>query len=158
MGRVQPTSMIGGFLCNRALQDFGYTGEPIRKMRAAGLLEFREAISKVVEGGWFSKRRITSDQILHGILAVEEPLDPGHCMGVLLWLGCLRLDGKSLGDAADAPLVQEIARLGTPDAKRSRTSVDVTPAPQDRSTASLQGLLHAFHLAWVLDISILVSY
>ena len=158
MDRVQPTSMVGGFLCNRAVQDFGYLGEPIREMRAAGLLESQSAVSKVVEGSWFSKKRITSDQVLQGMIAVGEPLDPGHCMGVLLWLGCLQLDGKSLGGAADAPLVQEIARLETPEAKRSRTSLAVMAAPQDRSTASLQGLLHAFYLAWVLDIPILVSY
>jgi hypothetical protein len=158
MDRVQPTSMVGGFLCHRAIQDFGYTGEPIRRMRAAGLLEGATAVSKVVEGGWLSKRRVTSDQILQGMLAIEEPLDPGHCMGVLLWLGCLQLDGRHLGDAGDAPLVQEIAGLATPESKRSRTSIDVTPAPQDRSTASLQGLLHAFYRAWVLDIRILVSY
>ena len=112
----------------------------------------------MVEGRWLSKTKVTSDQILQGMIAVEEPLDPGHCMGVLLWLGCLRFDGRGLGDAADAPLVQEISRLGTPESRRSRTSIDVTPAPQDRSTASLQDLLHAFYLAWVLDIPILVSY
>jgi len=63
-----------------------------------------------------------------------------------------------LGDASDAPLVQVLSRLETPEARRSRTTLDVTPPPQDRSTASVQGLLSAFHLAWVLDVPILMSY
>jgi hypothetical protein len=158
MGRVQPTSMVGGFLCNHTVEDFGYTGEPIRKMRAAGLLESSKAVTKVIEGGWLSKKTLTSDQILQGILAVGDVVDPGHCMGVLLWLGCLQLDGKPLGDASDAPLVQVLSRLETPEARRSRATLDVTPPPEDRSTASLQGLLSAFHLAWILDVPILMSY
>ena len=157
MKLLQPTTTVGGFLCSHSIKDFGYTGEPIRKMRARGLLESTTPVARV-EGSWLSKRTVTSDQILQAMLAVGEPLNPAHCMGVLLWLGCLRLDGKSLFTVSDAPLVQTLLGLKTPDERRSRTTLDVGPQRQDLSTSSLQSLLKAFYLAWVLDVSILISY
>lgn len=158
MGRVQPTSMVGGFLCHRSMQDFQYTGEPIQAMRASELFENAAPLSKVVEGSWLSKKKVTSDQLLQGMIAFEEPIQPSHCVGVLVWLGCVRIDGRVPGDAADISLVQGVFKYKTPEERRNHTVLEISPAPQDQSTASFHGLLHAFYLAWVWDVPILMSY
>lgn len=158
MGRVQPTSTVGGFLCHRSMQDFGYTGEPIRAMRASGLFESTAPLSKVVEGSWLSKKKVTSDQLLQGMIAFEDPIQPSHCIGVLVWLGCVRIDGQVPGDATDISLVQGIFKYKTPEERAHHTALEISSAPKDQSTASFHGLLHAFYLAWVWDCPILMSY
>jgi hypothetical protein len=158
MNLVQPTSMVGGFLCSNAMKDLAYTGEPIQKMRTAGLLESSTPVTKVVEGSWLSKKNINSNQILQGMLAIGEPIDPSHCMSVLLWLGLLKLDGKSLFGGSDAPLVGTILDLKTPEERRLRTAFEVGAPRDDHSTASLQSLLKAFYLAFVLGVPILMEY
>jgi hypothetical protein len=157
MSRVQPTSMVGGFLCRRSIDDFGYDGEPIRRLRERGLMESSKAVHKVVEKRWLSSTKISSDQILHGMLALQEPMKPVTCMSVLLWLGCLKVDGRHLGGVEDAPLMAEVAGMSF-EQRRARTALDVGPPAEQMSTASLQGLFHALYRSWLLDVPILVEY
>jgi hypothetical protein len=157
MSRVQPTSMVGGFLCRRSIDDFGYDGEPIRRLRERGLMESSTAVHKVVEKRWLSSTKISSDQILHGMLALQEPMKPVTCMSVLLWLGCLKVDGRHLGGVEDAPLMAEVAGMSVEE-RRARTALDVGPPAPQMSTASLQGLLHALYRSWMLDVPVLVEY
>jgi len=42
--------------------------------------------------------------------------------------------------------------------RRARTALDLGPPAQQMSTASIQGLLHAFYRSWLLDVPILVEY
>lgn len=157
MSRVQPTSMVGGFLCRRSIDDFGYDGEPIRRLRERGLMESTKAVEKVVEKGWLSRTKVSSDQILHAMLALQEPTEPVTCMSILLWLGCLTVDGRHLGGVEDAPLMAEVSGLSV-EQRPARTALDVGPPAQQMSTASIQGLLHAFYRSWLLDVPVLVEY
>jgi hypothetical protein len=157
MSRVQPTSMVGGFLCRRSIDDFRYDGGPIRRLRERGLMESSKAIDKVVEKHWLSSTKISSDQILHGMLALQEPTAPVTCVSILLWLGCLKVDGRHLGGVEDAPLMSEVVGMSV-ERRRARTALDVGPPADQMSTASIQGLLHAFYRSWLLDVPILVEY
>jgi hypothetical protein len=157
MSRVQPTSIVGGFLCQQMINDFGYDGEPIRGLRERGLMEARTAVHKVVHKRWLSSTKVSSDQILHGLFAQEGPMSPGTCMSVLLWFGCLKVDGRHLGGVEDAALMVEVSEMSV-EQRWARVALDVGPPAEQMSTASLQGLLHALYRSWMLNVPILVEY
>jgi len=46
MSRLQPITAIGGQLIMAAMQDFGYSGEQVKNMRAAGLFESPKPVKK----------------------------------------------------------------------------------------------------------------
>lgn len=143
--RLQPPGTVGGFLLERALDDFGYDGEPVKEMRHHGLFELEESPSR----DWSPTRRVRADQIWHGILQVGASLDPGHLMGVLLWLGALRVNGRVPGEVrADASLLQKLLQLEAP-AQRAMTAGLVLGLETSEEVAEGQRLLQAFYASWV---------
>jgi hypothetical protein len=153
-GRLQPASAVGGKLFLAAVRDFGYTGEPLRQFRAGGLFEADRPVRKVLKRGLFSSESVTSDQLFQAIFCIGEPLDPGHCLGILLWLGCLCIDGAVVESPEQALALN---RLGNADERRGRTSLELGGEPADGGIEALQLLLRAMYASWVLDAPLWVS-
>lgn len=147
VNRLQPASAIGGALCLQAIQDFGYTGEPVQSMRQAGLFELPSPATKILSEGWFSKKAVTGNQLFQAILCVG-PVDPGHAMGILLWLGALAIRGFIPQMPADA---QAALLLKTPEARADTTSLELGPTLTDEGILSMQRLLQALYDAYVND-------
>lgn len=149
---LQPAESVGGRLFQRAVADFKYTGEPMKRFRQAGFLA-PDPVKLAMESSSGPPVVVTSDQLWQPILCVGGGLDPGHCFGILLWLGGVRLDGRDLESFED---VKALLQLSVED-RRTRTAPWFGPPTDDRAVESLRGLLTAMYLAWVLDVPALVS-
>lgn len=153
-GRLQPSSAVGGKLFLAAISDFGYTGQPIQQFRAGGLFELGQPVKKKLKGGLFSSQSVTTDQLFQAIFCVGEPLDPGHCLGILLWLGCLRLDGAVVESPEQALAVN---RLGAAAERQQRTDLITGGDRAEAAVVSFELLLQALYRSWVLDVPLWVS-
>jgi hypothetical protein len=158
--RVQPADTLGGFLLLRAIDDFGYRGEPMAGWRQRReLLERPTALEATVAKRFLSATRVSVDQILQAILAVGGQLEPAHCMGVLLWLGALRIHGRvpGPGSANDpAPLVA-LTQASSAAERRSIAQLDVGAPHEDPCICGFQQLLFAMYAAWVIDTPLLMD-
>jgi hypothetical protein len=152
--RLQPSSAVGGKLFLAAIRDFGYTGEPIRQFREGGLFELPQAVKRKLKGGLFSSESVTTDQLFQALFCIGEPLDPGHCLGVLLWLGCLRLDGAAVETPEQAATV---SRLGSPAERQQRTALVAGGDHATDGVAAFESLLQGLYRSWVLDVTLWVS-
>lgn len=152
--RLQPSSSVGGKLFLAAIRDFGYTGEPIRQFRQGGLLESGQAIKKKLKGGLFSSDSVTTDQLFQALFCIGEPLDPGHCLGVLLWLGRIRLDGAVVESPEQAVAVN---RLAGAEERRRRTSFVTDGDHAVEGVEAFEVFLHALYRSWVLEVPLWVS-
>jgi hypothetical protein len=153
-GRLQPASAVGGKLFLAAVRDFGYTGEPVRRFRAAGLFESDQPVPKRLRGGVFSSESVTTDQLFQALFCVGEELNPGHCLGVLLWLGCLRLDGAAVETPQQAAAVSQLEGV---DERRRRTALVTGADPAAAGVEAFGLLLGALYRSWVLDVPLWVS-
>jgi hypothetical protein len=88
MDQLEVAGDLGWSLCTGALREFGYDGAPIVDFREQGLFEGEDQIIREIDG-----TPVGSNQVFQAIFAVGNHLDPYHCMGVLLWLGLLEVDG-----------------------------------------------------------------
>ena len=154
MERVQPSGSVGGQLFLRAIRDFGYTGEPIRNFRQGGLFESGRAVKKSLKRGWLAGEAVTSDQLFQAIFCIGEPLNPGHCLGILLWLGCLRLNGSVVATLEQA---QAVMQLASPEQRRGEAELDIGTPTDDPALSGMQDLLRALHASWIFDVPLLVS-
>lgn len=154
MNRLEPSSTVGGTLLLSAIRDFGYTGEIIQQFRAANLFEADRAIRKSLKRGWFSSDQVTSDQVFQAIFCVGEQLEPGHCLGILLWLGCIRVDGAVVQSPEQAMTVN---RFASPTERQARTRLDVGEPASEEAVSAMQLLLRALHASWLLDVPLLMS-
>jgi hypothetical protein len=153
-GLLQPSSAVGGKLFLAAIRDFRYTGQPIQQFRAAGLFESDQPVKKKLKGGLFSSESVTTDQLFQALFCISEPLDPGHCLGILLWLGCLRLDGAVIESPQQAASVNQ---LPGPDERQRRTALVTGADHSALGVASFELLLEALYRSWVLDVPLFVS-
>ncbi|VTS07632.1 hypothetical protein [Tuwongella immobilis] len=151
---LQPSSRVGGKLFLAAIRDFKYTGEPILGYRTGGLLELPQAIKKKLKAGLFSSESVTTDQLFQAIFCMRDPLDPGHCLGILLWLGSLRLDDVSI-ESPDQ--VKSLLQLKTPADRAQRTALVTHGDHTVAGVAAFDALLHGLYHAWVLDVTLWVS-
>ena len=152
--RLQPSTVVGGKLFLAAIRDFGYTGQPIQQFREGGLFELARPIKKKLKGGLFSSESVTTDQLFQALFCIGEPLDPGHCLGVLFWLGCLRLDGAVVESLEQAAAV---SRLGGVAERQQRTALVTGGDPAADGVSSFELLLQALYRSWVLNVPLWVS-
>ena len=85
-----------------AIDELEYTGGPIAEFRGDGIFQNPEALSIDLGG-----RTVTSDQILHAILAAGAELEAHHCFMLLVWVGAVELsdaraDTVDLGETPEA--------------------------------------------------------
>ncbi|OWK36537.1 hypothetical protein [Fimbriiglobus ruber] len=153
-GRFQPSTAVGGKLFLAAIRDFSYTGQPIRQFRAGGLFESDQPIKKKLKGGFFSSESVTTDQLFQALFCVGEPLDPGHCLGVLLWLGCIRLDGTAVETPEQAAIVTQLVRT---DERRQRTELVTGADLPVEGVSQFESFLSALYRSWLLDVTLWVS-
>ena len=154
VNRLQPSSAVGGKLFLAAIRDFGYTGEPLRQYRTAGLFEAGRPLTKKLKKGFFGGDAVTSDQLFQAIFCIGEPLDPGHCLGILMWLGCLRLDGAVVETPEQALAV---SKLEGAKARAEGAQFDVGEPAADPAVRPMQLLLKALYSSWVLKAPLWVS-
>ena len=152
--RLQPSSAVGGKLFLAAIRDFGYTGEPIQGFREAGLFDSPRGVKKKLRGGLFSSESVTTDQLFQAVFCISEPLDPSHCLGVLTWLGCVRLDGAPVETPEQAATVH---RLTEPEERVRRTELDTGADHSVEGVEAFDAFLQAMYRAWVLDVTVWVS-
>jgi hypothetical protein len=153
-GRLQPSSAIGGTLFLAAIRDFGYTGQPIRQFRAGGMFASGQPIKRKLKGGLFSSESVTTDQLFQALFCIGEPLHPGHCFGVLLWLGRIWLDGAAVETPEQAAVVSQ---LGGADERRQRTALVTGGDRSVDGVAQFESLLQALYRSWVLNVSLWIS-
>jgi len=148
LDRIEPPGTLGGQFFLRGVADFDYTGEPLVSFRQNGLLEGATPPSRTFHVGPGNDLTLSVDQLLQGVLCVNAPLDPTHCLLVLLWLGALRFDGVGL---ATVDRLREAIGLTTPAERSRRVGLDLGRPHDDPAVRSMQSLLEGFFAAWVLD-------
>jgi hypothetical protein len=153
MARLQTDAEFGGKLLQAMIRDFNYTGEPIQGFRTAGLFESKSPVQRNLGHGPAGPV-VTSNQVFQALFCISEPLDPGHCLCVLCWLGCVAIGGTPVTDPL---LMREVAALETPADRLARTSLDIGQASGDPGIAAMQRLLRALHASWVYDTRLWVS-
>jgi hypothetical protein len=154
MERLQPIDTLGGRLFADFIREFDVTGEIVDEMREGGFLDAEEPVVRPLGEG-DGKVECTSNQLLETLLHVGNTLDPGHCLGLLLWLGCIRVDGEKVSDP-DSEAARALLTLDSPEAREERTSFDSGPAESDPILQEVQTLLHAVYLSWVKDWPVLI--
>lgn len=159
MKRVQPADTLGGFLLQKAIKDFSYTGAKIAAWRARGLFESKTPTQAVVKKGFLSSTKVSSDQLLEGVLALGEPMQASHGMLVLLFVGALKIDGAVPTRKDDPTPLAALAALGegTIAQRKARTALDIGPASDDPGPAAMQTLLRAIYQAWLLGDSLWID-
>lgn len=157
--RVQPADTLGGWLLLKAIKDFSYDGKKMAGWRGRGLLASKAPAQAVVKKGFLSSTKVSSDQLLEAVLTLGEPLQPSHCMLVLLFLGALALDGQVPRDKDDPTPLATLAALGkgTMAQRQARTSLDVGPESDDDGVLAMQRLLTALYQAYLLGDSLWVD-
>src|SRR5262249_17680474 len=94
MERLQPPHTPGGYLCLKAIADFGYDGELIQRWRERELFELPRPIERALDPSRPGETTVNSNQIWHALLGVGNELQPFHCLYVPLWVGAVRIDGE----------------------------------------------------------------
>ncbi|MCA9665541.1 MAG: hypothetical protein KC503_08130 [Myxococcales bacterium] len=156
MSRVQPPDTLGGFLMLAAIDDFGYDGGSLRAWRERGLFELPEAptvslATRELESPVVSEMiTVSADQIFQALFCIGEPLDPVHCLGVLLWLGALHIGG-SVPDDIDPALLRALNDAKPGGARQLAAGFDVGAPSDDAGVLSMQRLLLALYTSWVID-------
>lgn len=153
-GMLQPSSAVGGKLFLAAIRDFEYTGKPIQGFREGGLFESPHPVKRKLKGGLFSSQSMTTDQLFQALFCIDEPLYPEHCLGVLLWLGCVHLDGRPVESPEQAEVVNQLDETSE---RRQRTTLVTGADHAHESTASFELFLRALYLSWVLNVPLSVS-
>ena len=151
---LQPSTAIGGKLFLDSIREFGYTGQPIQKFREAGMFESDQPIKKKVKGGLFSSTSVTTSQLFEALFCINDPLDPNHCLGVLLWLGSIRLDGAPVETPEQA---MATFRLGTPEEREQRTELVTEGDLSVDGIEQFDWFLRALYQTWVLNKPLWVS-
>jgi hypothetical protein len=156
MARLQSADEIGGRLFLDFTGEFKITGEPVREMRRAGFFEATKPVTRIIGKKTLGKLKADSNQLFQSILFAGNPLNPSHCMGFLLWLGGIRIDGKELRTASD-DAGQVLFSLETSEERLARSEPDVGPKEEDPALAQVQSMLQAFYLSWAHEWPVLIS-
>lgn len=85
-----------------AIDELEYDGEAIAELREQGIFQSTEALSIDIAG-----RKVTTDQLMHAILAAGSELEAHHCFMLLVWVGAVEMsdskaDDLDLGDMPEA--------------------------------------------------------
>ena len=154
LSRLQPFGTVGAQMCLDYIKEFKITGESVLKLRRSGFFEAKSTPTLVVKKSLFSRISVTSDQLLQTILHVGNPLVPGHCFGLLLWLGAIRVDDKIPTELNDQV---GLFALGTPQAKQQHTQLEIGDQSGEAGVIAFQTLVTAFYLCWLLDVPLWIS-
>jgi hypothetical protein len=127
LSRLQASGPVGAALCLDYMADFAISGAPIARMRQSGLLAAPRARRVTLNTGLFGSKSVTADQLLESLFLVGNPLDPGHCFGVLIWLGAIAVDGRVPVSPTDRGRIQKLASLTTPDTRARSAQLDLGP-------------------------------
>lgn len=160
VARIQPADTLGGYLLLRAIDDFGNRGQAMQGWRQRReLMERTTPLEAVVAKGFLKKTRVSTDQILQAILQVGDRLDPSHCMGVLFWIGALRVGGHvpGPGTSTDPSALVAVTQAATAAERQAVAELDVGPPHDDPSVRGFQQLLYAMYVAWVIDVPMLMD-
>lgn len=148
LDRIEPPGSLGGQFFLRGLDDFNYTGERMRSLRTSGLVEGEEPPTRILHISPGATRAVTVDQIFEAILCIEGPLNPSHCLLVLLWLGALTVEGVPL---ASLDQMRALLELQTTTEREQHVGLNLGPPSDESSIRSLQVLLEGMFAAWVLE-------
>jgi len=158
--RIQAADTLGGDLLLRAIRDFGYDGSAMADWRRRPeLCERSTPLEAIVAKGFLSKKRVSTDQIFQALFRVGNTLDPAHCMGVLMWLGALRVQGSVPGPGTSGNPAALIALTSatTSEQRRAIASLEVGANAVESEIRGFQRLLQGLYMAWVLDLPLLMD-
>lgn len=149
MARLRPADEAGGMLLVEALEDPGYDGAPIARMRgSADLMALRAPVSRVLDPEDPDATTVTSDQVLHAMLAVGGELGPTHLLMLLIWLGAIRLDGEL---PREIESVSTLVELDDIEERLARTTIDLGDEASPALLA-IRSLLLAAYAAWLTGV------
>jgi hypothetical protein len=120
---VQPPGTTGAKLCAEFMDQFKVTGEAIRELRGGGFYESTQAGSVPLVKGLFKSKSLSADQLLQTIFMVGEWVEPGHCFGILIWLGAIRVDGRVPSSPEDRAVIETLLALTTVEEKSEHTAL-----------------------------------
>lgn len=156
LSRMQPPGTMGAQLCAEFMAEFKVTGEAIRRLREAGFYELKKAVSVPLIKGFLKNKSLSADQLLETLFQAGGALLPGHCFGILLWLGAIRVDGVIPVSLEDKTLIQKLMSLSTREKKAEHTKLEIGP-PIPGAAAAFQNLVAALYLCWVHDVPLYLS-
>jgi hypothetical protein len=157
MSRVQPPGTLGADLCLEFMTELKVKGESIRQMRREGLLNATSGERLTLKKGFLSRQSLSADQLLETMLMAGNPLDPGHCFGVLFWLGAIAVDGVVPSDPQQRDLLLALLGLKTRAQKEERASLELGPDADSPEATIFATLLKGIYLAWVHDVPLMMS-
>lgn len=157
LGRMQPAGSLGAQLCAEFMAEFGVKGESVRRMRDEGLFEARKAGKVTLSKSFLKSVSLSADQLLETIFMAGNPLDPGHCFGILVWLGAIRVDGQIPSSPDDQAVIRTLIGLQSPQAKEQHTQLELGPKMTAKAPAEFQFLVTALYLCWVHAVPLYIS-
>lgn len=157
LGRVQPFGTVGANLCLQFMSEFGVDGGSIHQMRQSGFFENSEAQKITFKKRFLKSVSITADQLLETIFMAGEALNPGHCLGILLWLGAIKVDGNVPGGSEDQATLQTLISLKTCEEKDRHAELELGPPTDSEDAEVFQALVKALYLSWFHDVPLMMS-
>jgi len=157
LGRVQPAGSLGAQLCAEFMAEFGLKGDPVRRMRDEGLFDARKTGKATLSKKFLRSVSVSADQLLETIFMAGNPLAPGHCFGILIWLGAIRVDGRVPSSPDDQAVIRTLLGLQSPQDKEQHTQLELGPKMTAKGPAEFQLLATALYLCWVCDVPLYIS-
>ncbi len=157
INRLEPGDRVGGMLALQTIERHKYTGKPIAALRARGRFELKTPLVRTVRRSWLSSVQVDTDQIFHALLiGAAGGQEPNLCLGLLLWLGAVQVDGVSPRDLTVDSIDKAIAMF-TPDERMARTRLLLGARSEDAGVQTMQRLLHVVYLSWVHGVKMLAE-
>lgn len=154
---LMPAATFGGQLCLDFMAEFHCTGSHTAEMRSHGFFQSRACLSATLKKGLFTSQRVTTDQFFDAVFAAGNPLQPAHCFGILIWLGCVLVDGQPIAGPTQLQALETLAKCTDRKAKKEHISLNLGARDAQNVAVQIQDLLHAMFLAWQEDVPLLVS-
>ncbi len=132
-------------LLQKGVEEFQYDGATVRPLRSEGTNYFEAARPLTRKLGEFE---IDSNQVFEMIFGVGNII-PNHGALLLLFFGAIRRD-------LDAKTIMHIASAGE-DAAQKHPFALKPDSDDNRSVVDFKNFLHALHIAWQLNVRLIVD-
>ncbi len=149
MARLEPPERLGGVLAMRTIEKQKFTGKPIASLRERGRFTAKEPVSRSFKKNWISQVTLTSDQIFHALIgAAASGHEPNLCLGMLLWLGALQIDGAR-PEELEARHIDATLSMQSAEERMGRVKLLLGARSTDPGVQDMQTLLHVLYKSWV---------
>lgn len=160
MSRVQPPNTMGAQMCAEFMAEFDVTGDKVKEMRDDGDMYFEasRAATVALTKGLLKRTSLSANQLLEAILMGSDLLEPDNSIGILLWLGAIRIEGAIPSSFEDQALLKKLIELRTQEQKKKHTQLELGPKACSESVIPFQVLIRSMYVSWIHDVPLYISF